>query len=123
MAQINVTLDQDEILRLLADSSGGAFRQVLAAALDAVMRAESDEQLGAGRYERSESRTDGRNGTRAPAHDPGRHHRARGPQAPQRPVQDDGLRELQEERGRSRDHDGRDGGGRRLHRQGRQGHA
>lgn len=65
MAQINVTLDQDEILRLLADSSGDAFRQVLAAALNAVMRAESDEQLGAGRYERSESRTDSRNGTRA----------------------------------------------------------
>lgn len=65
MAQINVTLDQDEILRLLADSSGDAFRQVLAAALNAVMRAESDEQLGAGRYERSGSRTDGRNGTRA----------------------------------------------------------
>lgn len=64
MAQINVALDQDEILRLLADSSGGAFRQVLAAALNAVMRAESDEQLGAGRYERSESRTDSRNGTR-----------------------------------------------------------
>jgi len=65
MAQINVTLDQDEILRLLADSSGDAFRQVLAAALNAVMRAESDGQLGAGRYERSESRTDSRNGTRA----------------------------------------------------------
>lgn len=64
MAQINVTLDQDEILRLLADSSGDAFRRVLAAALNAVMRAESDEQLGAGRYERSESRTDSRNGTR-----------------------------------------------------------
>ncbi len=55
MAQINVTLDQDEILRLLADSSGDAFRQVLATALNAVMRAESDEQLGAGRYERSEA--------------------------------------------------------------------
>lgn len=65
MAQVNVTLGQDEILRLLADSSGDAFRQVLAAALNAVMRAESDEQLGAGRYERSESRTDSRNGTRA----------------------------------------------------------
>ena len=64
MAQINVTLDQDEILRLLADSSGDAFRRVLAAALNAVMRAESDEQLGAGRYERGESRADSRNGTR-----------------------------------------------------------
>lgn len=64
MAQINVTLDQDEILRLLADSSGDAFRRVLAAALNAVMRAEFDEQLGAGRYERGESRTDSRNGTR-----------------------------------------------------------
>lgn len=65
MAQTNATLDQDEIPRLLADSSGDAFRQVLAAALNAVMRAESDEQLGAGRYERGESRTDSRNGTRA----------------------------------------------------------
>lgn len=50
--------------RLLAISSGDAFRQVLSAALNAVMRAESDEQLGAGRYERSESRTDSRKAPR-----------------------------------------------------------
>lgn len=64
MAQINVGLDQDETQRLLAGSSGNAFRQVLTAALNAVMRAESDEQLGAGRYERSKSRADSRKASR-----------------------------------------------------------
>lgn len=65
MAQINITLDQEEIVRLLESSSGDAFRLLLQESLNAVLRAESDEQLGAARYERSESRTDQRNGTRA----------------------------------------------------------
>ena len=29
MAQLNITLDQDEILRLLADNSGDAFKILL----------------------------------------------------------------------------------------------
>ncbi len=64
MAQINITLDQDEIMRLLESSGGDAFRMLMQESLNAVLRAESDAQLGAARYERCESRTDSRNGTR-----------------------------------------------------------
>ena len=64
MAQINITLDQDEIIRLLEDSSGEAFKLMLQKSLNAVLLAESAEQIGAGRYERAESRADSRNGTR-----------------------------------------------------------
>lgn len=64
MAQLNITLDQDEILRLLGNSGGDAFRIMLQESVNAVLRAESDEQLRAGRYERTEERTDSRNGTR-----------------------------------------------------------
>ena len=63
MARINLTLDQDEIL-LLAGDTGGAFAALLQKSLNAVLLAESDEQLGAARYERAEARTDVRNGTR-----------------------------------------------------------
>ena len=64
MAQLNITLNQDEILQLLGDGGGEAFRTLLQESVNAVLRAESDEQLGAARYERTESRTDSRNGTR-----------------------------------------------------------
>lgn len=64
MAQLNITLDQEEILRLLADSGGDAFRELLQASVNAVLRIESDEQIGAARYERSPERADSRNGTR-----------------------------------------------------------
>lgn len=64
MAQINITLEQDEILRLLADSGGDAFRVLLQESLNAVLRAESAEQLRAAPYERTAERTDCRNGTR-----------------------------------------------------------
>ena len=64
MAQLNITLNQEEILGLLASDTGGAFGELLRQALDAVMRAESQEQLRAAPYERAEGRTDMRNGTR-----------------------------------------------------------
>lgn len=64
MAQLNITLDQDEILHLLADSGGDAFRVMLQESLNAVLRAESAEQLRAAPYERTGERTDSRNGTR-----------------------------------------------------------
>lgn len=64
MAQLNITLDQDEILRLMADDSGDAFKELLRASLNSIMRVESDEQLRAAPYERTEERTDSRNGTR-----------------------------------------------------------
>ena len=64
MAQLNITLNQEEILQLLGDSGGDAFRALLQESVNAVLRAESDEQLRAGRYERTEERSDYRNGTR-----------------------------------------------------------
>lgn len=65
MAQLNITLDQDEILRMLSDSSGDAFRTLLQESLNGVLRAESAELLRAEPYERTPERTDSRNGTRA----------------------------------------------------------
>ena len=64
MAQFNITLNQDEILQLLSDSRDDAFKTLLQESLNSILKAESTEQLGAEPYERSESRTDSRNGFR-----------------------------------------------------------
>lgn len=64
MAQLNITLNQDEVLQMLGDDTGNAFRVLLQETLNGVLQAESAEQLRAGRYERTELRTDSRNGTR-----------------------------------------------------------
>lgn len=64
MAQLNITLNQDEILQLLSDNRNEAFKTLLQDSLNALLKAESDEQLKAAPYERSEERTDSRNGTR-----------------------------------------------------------
>lgn len=65
MAQINLTINQEEILGLLsANDSPEAFRLLLTNSLNAVLKAESEEQLRAKPYERSAERTDSRNGFR-----------------------------------------------------------
>jgi transposase-like protein len=64
MAQINITLNQEEILQLLATDREDAFKDLLSASLNSVLQAESSEQIQAGRYERSEDRQDSRNGFR-----------------------------------------------------------
>jgi len=64
MAQLNITLNQEEILSLLKENSGDAFKKLLQESLNAVLKAESKEQLKAEPYERTEERTDSRNGTR-----------------------------------------------------------
>lgn len=64
MAQLNITLNQEEIQQLLLDSRGDAFKSILQSSLNAILQAESKEQLMAGPYERSKNRTDSRNGTR-----------------------------------------------------------
>ena len=64
MAQLNITLDQEEILLLLAENRDETFRKLLEASLNHILSAESAVQLGAGRYERTEERTDSRNGVR-----------------------------------------------------------
>lgn len=64
MAQLNITLNQDEILQLLQESSEDAFRNLLQECLNGVLQVESSAQLRAERYERTDERTDSRNGTR-----------------------------------------------------------
>ena len=64
MAQLNITLNQEEILQLLCDDRDEAFRRLLQNSLNSILKAESTEQLKAEPYERSEERTDSRNGLR-----------------------------------------------------------
>jgi len=64
MAQLNITLNQEEILQLLCNDRDEAFRQLLQNSLNSILKAESTEQLKAEPYERSEERTDSRNGSR-----------------------------------------------------------
>ena len=46
MAQLNITLSQNEILQLLGENNGSAFRVLLQETLNAVLSAESTEQPG-----------------------------------------------------------------------------
>ena len=64
MAQLNITLNQEEILLLLSNDRDEAFKKLLQSSLNSILLAESEEQLKAAPYERSEERTDCRNGTR-----------------------------------------------------------
>ena len=64
MAQLNITLNQEEILQLLSQNSGEAFKKLLQESLNSVLKAESAEQLQAAPYERTDGRTDSRNGIR-----------------------------------------------------------
>ena len=64
MAQVNITLNQEEILQLLLEDRGDAFKSILQTSLNKILQVESTEQLKAAPYERTEDRTDSRNGTR-----------------------------------------------------------
>ena len=64
MAQLNITLNQDEILQLLADDRDSAFKKLLQDSLNSILKAESTEQLKAEPYVRTEERTGSRNGFR-----------------------------------------------------------
>ena len=64
MAQLNNTLKQDEMLQLLSDNRDEAFKALLQNSLNSILKAESAEQLKAAPYERTDERTDNRNGTR-----------------------------------------------------------
>ena len=64
MAQLNITLNQDEILQLLNGDREGAFKTLLQESLNSILKAESKEQLRAEPYERTEERVDSRNGSR-----------------------------------------------------------
>lgn len=64
MAQANVTLNIEEILQLFLTDRNAAFANLLQNLLNAVLKAESAEQLKAEPYERTEERTGSRNGFR-----------------------------------------------------------
>ena len=64
MAQLNIMLNQEEIQALLLDDRGEAFKKILQTSLNKILQVESAEQLKAAPYERSEERTDCRNGSR-----------------------------------------------------------
>ena len=64
MAQLNLTLTQEEILELLKTPKNDAFKVLLQNALNAFITAESDEKIQAKPHEQTENRTDYRNGSR-----------------------------------------------------------
>ena len=64
MAQLNITLNQEEILQLLSENSGECFKKLLQESLNSVLKTESAQQLQAAPYERTDGRTDSRNGFR-----------------------------------------------------------
>ena len=65
MAQVILNLELDEILRAFTTGAKNeGFRLLLQKGLNAMLERESSEQLGAKRYERTEERTDSRNGVR-----------------------------------------------------------
>ncbi|MBQ7728015.1 MAG: transposase [Clostridia bacterium] len=64
MAQLNFTLNQEEILQLLAKNKGSAFAELLENCLNTLLKAESAAQLHAEPYERTEERTASHNGFR-----------------------------------------------------------
>jgi putative transposase len=64
MSQINITLNYQEALDLFSKDRNEAFAILMQKTLNAILLAESEEQIGAARHERSESRSDYRNGTR-----------------------------------------------------------
>ncbi len=45
MAQLNITLNQDEILQLLTSNRDDAFKNLLQDSLNSILQAESTEQL------------------------------------------------------------------------------
>lgn len=64
MTQVNFTLTEAEVLQVLSGDREEAFKMLVKKILDQIMLAESAEQLGADRHERSDERQDYRNGLR-----------------------------------------------------------
>ena len=64
MTQVNITLSHEEVLQVLSGNRDDAFKMLVERILNAVMLAESEEQLGASMHERTENRQDYRNGIR-----------------------------------------------------------
>ena len=63
MAQVNLTLNEQEILQVFTGERNDVLKFLLERILNEILKAESEEQLGAAKHERSETRVDYRNGT------------------------------------------------------------
>lgn len=64
MAQLHFTIDYDFLIGLFSEDRDQAFAKIMKVLLDQVLKAESEAQLGAANYERTEGRQDYRNGSR-----------------------------------------------------------
>ncbi len=64
MSQINITVNYEEVVALLSKDRNEAFGYLMEKILNAFLMAESEEQIGATKHQRTENRTDYRNGTR-----------------------------------------------------------
>lgn len=64
MAQVNLTLSQEEVLQVLSGNRDDAFKFLVERILNEIMLVESSEQLGALKHERTSDRKDYRNGSR-----------------------------------------------------------
>lgn len=64
MSQVNITVDYEEVVALLSKERNEAFGYLMEKVLNAFLLAESEEQIGAARHERTKERSDYRNGSR-----------------------------------------------------------
>lgn len=64
MSQVNITLNYEELVALFSKERNESFTYLMEKVLNAILLAESEEQIGAGKHERSEERKNYRNGTR-----------------------------------------------------------
>jgi putative transposase len=64
MSQVNIAIDYDEVVALFSKERNEAFAYLMEKILNAFLLAESEDQIGASKHERSEDRNDYRNGTR-----------------------------------------------------------
>jgi len=64
MSQVNITVDYEEVVALFSKERNEALAYLMEKILNAFLLAESEEQIGAAKYERNGERTDYRNGTR-----------------------------------------------------------
>ncbi len=64
MSQVHITVDYEEVVALLSKERKEAFQYLMEKILNAFLLAESEEQIGASRHERTKKRNDYRNGSR-----------------------------------------------------------
>ncbi len=64
MSQVHITVDYEEVVALLSKERNEAFQYLMEKVLNAFLLAESEEQIGASRHERTKERNDYRNGSR-----------------------------------------------------------